>query len=52
MVDQTTTALMNELVNGPVAIAVDAGPFQFYTSGTLMEAECSTNLDHGVQVVG
>lgn len=29
MVAQNTDALVNELVNGPVAIAVDAGPFQF-----------------------
>jgi len=52
MVDESTNALMNELVNGPVAIAVDAALFQSYTSGVIKEADCGTKLDHGVQVVG
>lgn len=36
----------------PVSIAVDAGAFQTYSSGILKEAECGTQLDHGVLVVG
>lgn len=53
MVGQTTDALSAELVNGPVAIAVDAGNnWQLYTSGVIENADCGDALDHGVQVVG
>lgn len=36
----------------PVSIAVDAGAFQTYSSGILKEADCGTQLDHGVLNVG
>jgi len=41
--------------NGPLAVAVNADPLQYYTSGiiNLNAASCSpTNLDHAVQIVG
>jgi C1A family cysteine protease len=38
-------------VNGrPVAVAVDAENWQFYSGGVF--SDCSTNLDHGVLLVG
>jgi len=39
---------------GPVSVAIEADTsvFQSYTSGIISSAECGTNLDHGVLVVG
>jgi len=49
--DETT--MMNNLVNwGPLSICVDAEPWQDYTGGILMAADCDTTLDHCVQLVG
>lgn len=36
---------------GPVSVAVNAGPFQMYSSGVL-NVTCDDDLDHGVTVVG
>jgi len=49
--DETT--MMSNLVNwGPLSICVDAEPWQDYTGGILMAADCDTQLDHCVQLVG
>jgi cathepsin F len=49
--DETT--MMNNLINwGPLSICVDAEPWQDYTGGVLMAADCDTSLDHCVQLVG
>jgi len=37
--------------NGPIAIAVDAEPWQFYIGGVYY-LPCGTSLDHGVLLVG
>jgi len=52
-VEQNEQALMDAVNQQPVAIAIEADQqaFQFYTSGVLT-AECGTNLDHGVLLVG
>ena len=42
-------ALLNELANGPVAVAVDASTWSFYSGGIL--DSCSANLNHGVTLV-
>jgi len=44
---------MAAVVQQPVSVAVEAdqNSFQFYSSGVLT-ANCGTNLDHGVLVVG
>jgi len=46
--------LMAAVANGPVSVAIEAdtSTFQLYTSGIIDSANCGTNLDHGVLVVG
>jgi C1A family cysteine protease len=36
----------------PLSICVDAEPWQFYTGGILKASQCSTSLDHCVQITG
>ena len=47
------TALQQAVLINPVSVAIEAdeSSFQFYSSGVLT-AECGTNLDHGVLLVG
>jgi C1A family cysteine protease len=42
-------ALLNELVNGPVSVAVDASTWSFYSGGIM--SSCGTGLNHGVTLV-
>ena len=42
-------ALVAELQNGPVAVAVDANSWSFYKKGIMKR--CGTSLDHGVTLV-
>jgi len=45
--------MVNYLVaHGPLSICVDASSWQFYTSGVLMAADCTTSIDHCVDAVG
>ncbi|KAJ9146935.1 hypothetical protein P3X46_029148 [Hevea brasiliensis] len=46
-------ALMKAVAKQPVAVAIDAGgfEFQFYSSG-IFTGSCGTELDHGVAAVG
>jgi C1A family cysteine protease len=47
------TQMQNALINwGPLSICVDANGWQDYTGGILMASDCSTVLDHCVQIVG
>jgi len=39
------------VAHGPVSIAADAEPWQFYTGG-VFRAPCGTQLDHGILIVG
>jgi C1A family cysteine protease len=49
--DETT--LQNNLVGwGALSVCVDASSWQDYTSGVLMAADCTNNIDHCVQLVG
>jgi len=50
---KSMTALMSQLNQGPVSIAIEADQrsFQLYKEG-VFTGECGTNLDHGVLVVG
>ena len=50
---QETSALMEALAGGPVAVAIEADDeaFQFYHSGVLT-GDCGDNLNHGVLAVG
>jgi len=43
-------ALVAELQNGPVAVAVDANSWSFYFGGIMKH--CGKSLDHGVTLVG
>lgn len=42
-------ALLMELVNGPVSVAVDASDWSFYSEGII--TSCETSLNHGVTLV-
>ncbi|KAL2346983.1 hypothetical protein Fmac_000983 [Flemingia macrophylla] len=46
-------ALLKAVANQPVSVAIDAGgsDFQFYSEG-VFTGDCSTELNHGVAVVG
>ena len=46
--------LKEAVFNTPVSVAIDANNdiFQFYSSGIIKQDDCSTNLDHGVLVIG
>jgi len=53
----TTTTNEQEMVDatvnvGPLSICVDAASWQYYTSGVFMASDCTTDLDHCVQIVG
>jgi len=50
-VSQSTSALEAACKDGPVSIAVDAGAFQFYSTG-ILDDSCGVSLDHGVLLVG
>lgn len=50
MVTGKDSALEAAIVEGPVAIAVDAQKWQLYSGGVF--SNCGTNLDHGVVAVG
>jgi len=42
-------ALLAELANGPVSVAVDANTWSFYSGGVM--SSCGSSLDHGVTLV-
>ena len=42
-------ALLTELANGPISVAVDAEEWSYYESGII--ENCGTDLDHGVTLV-
>lgn len=46
-------ALLKAVANQPVSVAIDAGgsDFQFYSEG-VFTGDCSTELNHGVAIVG
>jgi C1A family cysteine protease len=48
---KTDAALAQALQGQPIAIAVDAEPWQFYTGGVFTKS-CGQTLDHGVLLVG
>jgi len=50
---QSEPEMINYLVaHGPLSICVDAEPWQFYSGGVLMAADCSTSIDHCVEAIG
>jgi hypothetical protein len=42
-------ALLTELANGPISVAVDANSWSFYSGGIM--TSCGSSLDHGVTLV-
>lgn len=42
-------SLLNELVNGPISVAVDASTWSFYSGGVM--SSCGRGLNHGVTLV-
>ena len=42
-------ALLKELANGPISVAVDASTWSFYSGGIM--SSCGTGLNHGVTLV-
>lgn len=42
------TSIIGELQNGPIAIAVDAGTWSWYSSGVVTASTCHQGLNHGV----
>lgn len=48
----STSALLNATAQQPVSVAVDASLFQFYSSGVFSDNSCTSNVNHGVLVVG
>jgi len=51
---KSESAMLAELQNGPLAIAIDASQskFQSYKSGVYSDSACTSNLDHAVTAVG
>jgi len=47
-------AMLSAIAVGPLSVAIEADTqvFQMYTGGVLNNAQCGTNLDHGVTVTG
>jgi C1A family cysteine protease len=47
-------AMLSAVAQGPVSVAIEADQsiFQLYHGGVIRQADCGTNLDHGVLVVG
>jgi C1A family cysteine protease len=43
--------IIGELVNGPIAVAVDASSWSFYSGGVVTSKTCGTGLNHGVTLV-
>jgi len=49
----SASALIAAIANGPVSVALDATPLQSYSSGVInVNASCTTNINHGVLAVG
>jgi len=48
------SGLLSAVAGQPVSVAIEADKsvFQFYQGGVMDSAECGTQLDHGVLVVG
>jgi C1A family cysteine protease len=51
---QDEVSLKEAVSTGPVSVAIEADTrvFQMYSTGVLTSADCGTNLDHGVLIVG
>uniref|UniRef100_A0A6B2LNZ1 Peptidase C1A papain C-terminal domain-containing protein n=1 Tax=Arcella intermedia TaxID=1963864 RepID=A0A6B2LNZ1_9EUKA len=51
--NKSESEMMQATVNwGPLSICVDASSWQLYDGGIFMASDCTTNLDHCVQIVG
>lgn len=48
--DKNADAIVSELWNGPLSVAVDASTWSFYAGGVL-STKCSNRLNHGVTLV-